>query len=74
MMDAVALILGKVMLTVGGALLGGWFLVLLGQILCNAYVELRRKTRLIAEEEAMICEYCKNRDKFMEWKEGKGHG
>lgn len=70
-MNEVALFVGYMFLILGGSILFGFLLVALGQLLCEAWIAVRKKCRMIREEEALILDYKKNREKFMEWREGE---
>lgn len=70
-MNEFALFAGYMFMILGGMFAFGFFLAALGQLLCEAWIAVRRKCRMIREEEALILDYKANREKFLEWREGE---
>ena len=72
-MTKTALAIGCVIMGAGGALLALMILFSIGYGLCCAWIAFSNRFRDVCKAESLIFEYRKNREKFLEWKEGN-HG
>ena len=72
-MNSIALWLGTILMGAGGALLVLALIFFIGWLVCVAWIAFSERFRGICKAESLIFEYRKNREKFLEWKEGD-HG
>ena len=63
--------LGWSVLCIGGVLLTACILLFLGWLLQCAWVAFSVTFRKICKTESLICEYRKNREEFLKWREDK---
>lgn len=73
-MDNLALKLGEFIMVAGGILFAAVIILLLGYLLCIAWIAFSDNFRAICKAESLIFEYRKNREKFLEWKAGMEDG
>lgn len=63
--------IGIIVTVLGGLLACGIVICLLGELFCLVWVSFSVKFRDICKEESLILDYRKNREKFLEWREGE---
>lgn len=67
MLDNIALFIGYAIMVVGGFALFVTMSALFIEIACELWVLASTKFRAAWKAESLVCEYNKNREKFLEW-------
>jgi hypothetical protein len=70
-MDNAALMLGRILFVVGGSLLATALIAFSLWLACIAWTMFSVTFRKICQAESLIRDYRKNREKFLEWREGE---
>lgn len=70
-MMEVALYLGMSVMSIGGILLATALIFFFGWLVCIAWTMFSVTFRKICQAESLIADYRKNREKFLEWREGE---
>ena len=70
-MENAALMLGGILLIVGGSCLATALIALSLWLVCIAWTMFSVTFRKICQTESLIFDYRKNREKFLEWREGE---
>jgi hypothetical protein len=63
--------IGTVIMCLGAVLLASSIILFLGWLVQFAWTAFSVTFRAICKTESLICDYKKNREKFLEWREGE---
>lgn len=66
-MDKYALFIGRILLYVGGAVLGLAIIAIIAGLTAELWIEASRRWRGIVRAESLILEYRQYQDEFKEW-------
>jgi hypothetical protein len=70
-MNEVVYGVGVIVTVLGGLLFAGIAIVFLGELFCITWASFSERFRDICKAESLIHDYRKNREKFLEWRDGE---